>query len=59
MPKTDKGEPPKAKAPPRTRTPATKPDAGERLDELHQKLARLNREAEMLGEAMRQKPKKS
>jgi hypothetical protein len=28
------------------------------LDRLHAKLARLNKEAEQLGEAMRQKPKK-
>ena len=29
------------------------------LDKLHAKLVRLNKEAEQLGEAMRQKPKKS
>jgi hypothetical protein len=29
------------------------------LDDLRRKLSRLNKDAEMLGEAMRQKPKKS
>ena len=58
MPKAGKSEPPKAKAAPVLDPPATKPDPEDRLDELHRKLARLNREAEMLGEAMRQKPKK-
>jgi hypothetical protein len=58
MPKTDKGEPPKAKVLTRASAPAKSTDPEERLDELRRKLERLNREAEMLGEAMRQKPKK-
>lgn len=59
MPKTDKPEAPKANvAPARTPIKKANPDE-ERLEELHEKLARLNREAEMLGEAMRQKPKKA
>ena len=55
MPKTDKGEAPKANVPVRAGTLAKSKDPDERLDDLHRRLARLNREAEMLGEAMKAK----
>jgi hypothetical protein len=59
MPKSDKGERATAKAPPRARPSPKSTDAETRKEELREKVARLNREAEMLAEAMSQKPKKS
>ena len=55
MPKAEKGEAPKANVPLRARTLAKSKDPDERLDDLRRRLARLNREAEMLGEAMKTK----
>jgi hypothetical protein len=57
MPKTEKVGPTKAKMPPRAVAKDT--DSEERLDAHQRRLARLNREAELLGAAMSQKPKKS